>query len=171
MIDIDARIKLMEFKLLGENISFNNQVLYYKSKSILEMAKLMLSNNQIKVFIVGILVLTFSIIFPLLKIISTIMVLFVKRLENNRLINFMVFKSGKWSMADVMVVAIFMAYIGFSGIISNQLSQLEKISNRFNILTTNNSDLQNGFFFFTAFVILGISISQMILYKTIKNKN
>jgi uncharacterized paraquat-inducible protein A len=33
----------------------------------------------------------------------------------------MVFKTGKWSMADVIVVAIFMAYIGFSGIVGEQL--------------------------------------------------
>ena len=32
--------------------------------------------------------------------------------KKNKLIQFFAFKSGKWSMADVMVVAIFMAYIG-----------------------------------------------------------
>ena len=165
MLDIDARIKLMEFKLLGENIAFSNQVLYFKSKSILEMAKLMLSQGQIKIILVGLLVLIFSIIFPLFKIISTILILYVKKFRTNKLIKFMVFKSGKWSMADVMVVAIFMSYIGFSGIISNQLSQLENISDRISILTTNDSDLQNGFFFFAGFVIFGISISQMIFNK------
>ena len=39
----------------------------------------------------------------------------------NKIVRFLVFKSGKWSMADVMVVAIFMSYIGFTGIISSQL--------------------------------------------------
>lgn len=162
MIDIDARIRLMEFKLLGENINFKNQVLYFKSKSILEMAKLMLFEKKVKIFFVGILVLTFSVLFPVFKIISTISFLFIEKLKTNYFIRFMVFKSGKWSMADVMVVAIFMSYIGFSGIISSQLSQLEKISNRISILTTNNSDIQSGFFYFTGFVILGICISQMV---------
>lgn len=162
MIDIEARIKVIEFKLLGENISFINQVLYFKSKSVLEMAKLMLTQNEIKIILVGLLVLIFSVVFPLIKIISTILILYSKKIKSNRFINFMVFKSGKWSMADVMVVAIFMSYIGFSGIISNQLSELENITNKINILTTNNSSLQNGFFFFAGFVIFGIFISQMV---------
>ena len=162
MIDIDARINVMEFKLLGENISFNNQVLYFKSKSVLEMAKLMLTQSEIKIILVGLLVLIFSVVFPLMKIISTILILYFKKIKSHRLINFMVFKSGKWSMADVMVVAIFMSYIGFSGIISSQLSQLENITNRISILTTNESSLQNGFFFFAGFVIFGIFISQMV---------
>lgn len=165
MIDIDARIKLMDFQLLGENICFKNQVLYFKSKSILEMIKLMLFQNKIKITLVGLLILTFSILFPVFKITATIITLFTKKIRSNFLINFMIFKSGKWSMADVMVVAIFMSYIGFSGIISDQLSQLEKISNRISILTTNDSDIQSGFFFFTGFVILGICISQMVSNK------
>lgn len=163
MIDIDARISLMEFKLMGEKISFKNQVLYYKSKSILEMAKIMLSQEKLKIILVGILVLIFSVLFPIAKLLSTLLILFKNRLLNNKIINFMVFKSGKWSMADVMVVAIFMSYIGFSGIISGQLSQLEKVSDKLNILTTNNSELQNGFFFFVTFVMISISISQIIL--------
>ena len=37
---------------------------------------------------------------------------------------------GKWSMADVMVVAIFMAFIGFRRIIESQLKGMEN-SNKF----------------------------------------
>lgn len=173
MIDIDARIGIMEFELIGETISFKDQVLYFKSKSIVEMSKLMLSQEKFEVTVVGILVVTFSIIFPLLKIISSLGLMFHGQLVNNKMISFLVFKSGKWSMADVMVVAIFMSYIGFTGIISSQLNQLEKISKSLNILTTNNSELQHGFYFFLGFVILSISISQSItnLYKESLNYN
>jgi len=162
MIDIDARIGSMEFKLMEETISFKDQVLYYKSKSIIEMAKIMLTKDDLKVIGVGILVVLFSVIFPLLKLISSTLVLFKKELANNKIIDFLVFKSGKWSMADVMVVAIFMSYIGFSGIVSSQLDQLENVSKGLEILTTNNSELQNGFYFFLGFVILSIGISQVI---------
>jgi hypothetical protein len=65
-------------------------------------------------------------------------------------------------MADVMVVAIFMAYIGFSGIISEQLNQIDKISDSTEILSTNNSSLQLGFFSFTAFAFLGILLSRKV---------
>ncbi len=168
MIDIDARIGLMEFNLIGETISFKDQILYYKSKSIIEMSKLMVQQEKIRVIVVGILVITFSLVFPLLKLLSSLILIFKRQLIQNSIVSFLVFKSGKWSMADVMVVAIFMSYIGFSGIISSQLDQLEKISTNINILTTNNSELQNGFYFFLGFVIMSICISQILINQSKK---
>ncbi|WP_298513688.1 paraquat-inducible protein A [uncultured Kordia sp.] len=162
MIDIDARIASMELQLMGEAISFKDQVLYYKSKSIMEVSSIMLSQGKTKVMLVGILVLLFSVIFPVSKLISSLLLVFKRSLKKNKIIRFMVFKSGKWSMADVMVVAIFMSYIGFTGIISSQLGQLENSIENLEILSTNKSELQNGFFFFMGFVIMSIFISQRI---------
>ncbi|WP_298418595.1 paraquat-inducible protein A [uncultured Kordia sp.] len=162
MIAIDARISSMELQLMGEPISFTDQVLYYKSKSIMEVSKVMLAQGKIKVMIVGILVLLFSVIFPVSKLISSLLLIFKRVLKNNKIIHFLVFKSGKWSMADVLVVAIFMSYIGFTGIISSQLDQLENMGSSLTVLTTNNSELQNGFFFFMGFVMMSIFISQAI---------
>lgn len=162
MLDIDARITSLSFTLLGEKVEFLDQVLYFKSKSILEVVLLMLSQKQLEVILVGVLVLSFSVLFPLAKLISTNLYLHGNNLKDNGLIRFLVFKTGKWSMADVMVVAIFMAYIGFSGIISEQLKQLEGFSKNLEVLTTDGSTLQAGFFFFTAFVILSIALSQKV---------
>ncbi|WP_420571990.1 paraquat-inducible protein A [Kordia sp.] len=162
MIAIDARISSMDLQLMGESISFTDQVLYYKSKSIMEVSSVMLSQGKIKVLLVGILVVLFSVIFPISKLISSILYVYKPSLKNNKIIRFLVFKSGKWSMADVMVVAIFMAYIGFTGIISSQLGQLENSIQDLEILTTNKSELLNGFFFFMGFVILSIFISQSL---------
>jgi fumarate reductase subunit D len=113
MIEIDARISKMSFTMLGESITFNDQVLYYKSKSILEVVWLMFKQSRVDVMIVGVLVLVFSVLFPLMKQVASLIFVFSKRMRTNRVIGFMVFKTGKWSMADVMVVAIFMSYIGF----------------------------------------------------------
>ncbi|MCH3882084.1 paraquat-inducible protein A [Tenacibaculum aquimarinum] len=162
MIEIDARISKMDFTLLGNNISFKNQVLFYKSKSIIEVVYLMISQSKIGIISVGLLVLIFSVVFPIIKILSSFIWTFNIALRNNKIINFFVHKSGKWSMADVFVIAILMSYIGFDGIINDQLSQLERISTSFNILTTNQSNLMFGFFAFTGFVILGIFISQKL---------
>jgi len=128
MIEIDARIANMSFNLLGELVSFQDQVLYYKSKSILEVVRLMVTQGRIDLICVGILVLTFSILFPVAKSISSILYVYSRKLKSNKFVKFMVFKTGKWSMADVMVVAIFMAYIGFAGIITEQLKQLETLT-------------------------------------------
>lgn len=162
MIEIDARISKMSFTLLGESITFRDQVLYYKSKSILEVVWLMFSQSRIDVMIVGVLVLVFSVLFPLMKQLASMVFVFNEKLRQSKVIGFMVFKTGKWSMADVMVIAIFMSYIGFSGIITEQLHQIESIASSVEILTTNRSSLLTGFFFFTAFAILSLSISQKI---------
>ena len=52
-------------------------------------------------------------------------------------------------MADVLVVAIFMAYIGFNGIISNQLGKLSTQSEDVMVLATNGTSLQPGFYIFS----------------------
>jgi len=165
MIEIDARIAEMNFTLLGEQISFTDQVLYYKSKSILEVVRLMLMQGKIDVLAVGLLVLLFSVLFPVAKLLSSLAYIYNQRLQSNRVIRFMVFKTGKWSMADVMVVAIFMSYIGFSGILTEQLNQLEGLTNKIDILTTNKSSLQIGFFLFTSFAVLSLLVSQKLQFK------
>ncbi len=65
-------------------------------------------------------------------------------------------------MADVMVVAIFMSYIGFNGVINSQLTQLAAFSGNVEIFTTNNSVLQSGFYLFTGYCIIGLLLSAMI---------
>jgi hypothetical protein len=162
MIEIDARISKMSFTLLGESIAFSDQVLYYKSKSILEVVWLMFRQSRVDVMIVGVLVLVFSVLFPLMKQVASLIFVFSERTRENKLVRFMVFKTGKWSMADVMVIAIFMSYIGFSGIITEQLKQIESIATTVEILTTNKSSLLTGFFFFTAFAVFSLAISQKI---------
>ena len=162
MIDIDARITEFDLVILDEHVHFRNQVLYFKSKSILEVVGLMFSQGRVDIVVVGFLVLTFSVLFPATKIISCFNYLISKSRNHSRLTDFFVFKSGKWSMADVLVVAIFMAYVGFSSILSEQLGQLEKLSDSLQVLTTNRSELNAGFFMFFGFVCLSLVVSDRI---------
>ena len=165
MIEIDARIATMNFTLLGEAVTFKDQVLYYKSKSILEVVQLMISQSQVDLLLVGLLVFVFSVLFPFSKLASSIIYIYSRKLRSNKIIRFMIFKTGKWSMADVMVIAIFMSYIGFSGIITEQLKQIEKITPTLDLLTTNNSNLRTGFFLFTSFAILSLLVSHKLQYE------
>lgn len=73
-------------------------------------------------------------------------------------------------MADVMVVAIFMAFIGFSGIVSEQLTQLNTISSSLEVITSNASSLQIGFYSFFCFVLLSLFLSEKIT-KAIKQSS
>ena len=156
MIEIDARVSEIKISLLGQQINFQDQVLYYKSKSILQVVSLMLTQGGYDLLVVGLLVLAFSVIFPLVKLISSVSLVYFPHLQNNKVLHFFVHKSGKWSMADVMVVAIFMSYLGFSGILTEQLQQLEHLSPGIDLLSTNQSSLQTGFFAFTAFAFLSL---------------
>ena len=165
-IDMEATISQMNFMLIGHPVHFENQVLYFQSKSILDVFWIMITHADIKMKLVGILLITFSIVFPLLKIISSMGYYFnFRKLRENAVIRFFVLKSGKWSMADVMVVAIFMAYIGFNGIITSQLGHLRSTGQELVILTTNATALQPGFYLFMTYTLLALLLTGFLTRK------
>jgi hypothetical protein len=71
MIQIDARIASMDFHLLGQDVKFKNQVLFFQSKSIVDVVHLLIQTGKIDTMIVGVLILIFSILFPVTKLLST----------------------------------------------------------------------------------------------------
>jgi hypothetical protein len=157
MIDMEAKISQMSFMLMGHAIHFENQVLYFQSKSILDVFWIMITHKDLQMKFVGVLMVTFSIIFPLLKLISSWGYYYnYHQARENALIRFLILKSGKWSMADVMVIAIFMAYIGFNGIITSQFGQLSSASQELVILTTNGTSLQPGYYLFLTYTLLAL---------------
>ena len=156
----------MSIALMGHPIYFENQVLYFQSKSILDVFWIMVTHKDFQMKIVGVLLITFSIFFPVLKMISSLGYYYnYRNTRDNPVIKFFVLKSGKWSMADVMVVAIFMAYIGFNGIISSQFDQLRSAAQEMVIITTNGTSLQPGYFVFMAYTLLALLLSEFLTRK------
>jgi len=167
MIEVDARIRSLDFVLLGEHVVFKNQVLFFQSKSILDVVKILISQSGIDSILVGVLILVFSILFPVMKLSSTgIHLLGKKSIAENKFIKYFAFQSGKWSMADVIVIAIMMTYIGLNGLLENQLSSLHINSDFLTIITTNNTALQPGFIIFISFVLYGLILSTILKYIT-----
>jgi hypothetical protein len=165
-IDMEAKISEMSFVLMGHPIHFQNQVLYFQSKSILDVFWIMITHKDMQMKFVGVLLITFSIVFPLLKIASSLGYYYdYHHARENPVINFFVLKSGKWSMADVMVVAIFMAYIGFNGIVTSQLGHLSSAEQEVVILTTNATSLQPGFYLFLTYTLLALYFSGFLSRK------
>jgi hypothetical protein len=165
MIEIDARIQHINFLLVGKAIEFHDQVLFYQSKSILDIVKILVETGKADSILVGALILLFSIIFPALKLISTkLYLLGSASIRNSSIIRFFAFKSGKWSMADVMVVAIFMAYIGFKGILSGQVGNMNTNMNNEYVasIATSKTSLLPGFILFIAFVLFGLILSAIL---------
>ena len=163
MIDIDARINSLSFQLLGETVSFRNQVIFFQSKSIFDVVHILIATGKYDSIFVGILILVFSILFPMAKLTSTgICVLSQRKWAKNKLIHYFAFQSGKWSMADVTVVAIFMAYIGFNGILQSQIRYLNIRSDQLSSIATNHTSLQPGYIIFVTFVVFGLALSQIL---------
>lgn len=167
MIEVDARIRSLDFVLLGEHVVFKDQVLFFQSKSILDVVEILVKQPAIDSILVGVLILVFSILFPIMKLSSTgIHLLSRKKLAENKFIKYFAFQSGKWSMADVIVIAIMMTYIGLNGLLESQLSSLNIDSDSLTIITTNNTALQPGFIIFISFVLYGLILSTILKFIT-----
>jgi hypothetical protein len=167
MIDLEASIDHLMLKLMGEEVIFQKNIIFFQSKSITDVVRILFEDGSLPMIFVGILVFTFSIIFPSLKLLSTLLYTYrIGNLRENRLIQFFVIKSGKWSMADVTVVAIFMAFIGFDSIIGNQLDLLTESAKPVEIFTTNGTQLLSGFYLFLLFCISSLILSETITRKT-----
>lgn len=172
MIDLEAKISRMSMSLLGHPLSFENQILYFQSKSILDVFLIMMADPGFQMKAVGVLMVAFSIVFPVLKLISSGFYFSNwKESRENPVIKFFVLKSGKWSMADVTVVAIFMAYIGFNGIVDSKLDDLATAGEGPALLTTNGTALQPGYFLFFAFAVLAQFLSEFLAKERFESRD
>jgi hypothetical protein len=85
-----------------------------------------------------------------------------KSIAENGIIKYFAFQSGKWSMADVIVIAILMVYIGLNGLLEGQLKSLNIKSDFLTVISTNNTALQPGFIIFISFVLYGLVLSTIL---------
>lgn len=162
MIDIDARMNSFVFSLFNHDLSFEEQSVFYQSKSILQVTQTLLEGKGIDLKIVGIMIAMFSILFPLIKLILSSVFLYSQKIRNNELARGLIFHLGKWSMADVFVVALFMSYIGLYGLVEAQLGNIEQNRGGFGIETINYSSLAPGALFFATYCILSIIVGVII---------
>ena len=93
---------------------------------------------------------------------ATNVYLFAKGSRTIRALKILIFHLGKWSMADVFVVAIFMSYIGFYGLVSSQLGDMNKQTDSMALDTVNYSSLAPGIIYFTLYCLFSIIISTLI---------
>lgn len=170
MIEIDARIAKLDLQVLTSHIIFEDQVIFFQTKSILDVISILISQGKGESTFVGILILLFSVLFPVTKLACAIFYLFRHKTENKFII-YMSFKSGKWSMADVMVIAIFMAYVGFRGILDDQLADITVHNETVNMISTNGTHLQPGFVIFTACVLYNLFLAELLRRITKREDN
>jgi len=154
MLDIEAKITKLYFIVFEEPVIFENQILFFKSKSVFDLLVLLLESGEAKMIFVGVLLVMFSIVFPLLKLLTSILYYYALGIiSNNPITRFFALYSSKWSMADVMVVSMFMGFLGLDGVVENELGKLQDKEEQINIVTFNGTHLEVGFFLFLGFVL------------------
>jgi len=163
IIEVDARIQTVNFMLLGDKLTFDNQVLFFQSKSILGIVQVLLKQAKPDAVVVGSLILLFIIILPVVRLVAKgIHIMSPKRVAENSVVKYLAFESAKWDMADVMVVGILMTYIGLNGILQSQLTNLNIHNSVLTTTTANNTSLQPGYFIFVSYVIFALILSYIL---------
>lgn len=113
--------------------------------------------------LVATLIFAFSVCIPLLKTIMLCFAYFAKSLKiEKRLINF-VGAIGKWSMADVFVIAIFLAIMSTNHAETSTSEQFSVFGFKIalDISTQTLSAAGEGFYYFTAYCLLSLIGTQL----------
>lgn len=124
--------------------------LYNESQSILKTIRTLHENDST---LVAALILLFSVVVPVLKALSLMAVLLIKNMRNSGALYKFVGLIGKWSMADVFVVGVFLAFLA--------TKNNEAI----------NAELEVGFYYFTAYCTISIIGIQVLDINAVKNAN
>jgi hypothetical protein len=164
MLEVEVRITRLDATLLGSPIEFREQSLYYRSKTVLEVSRTLLEMHRPAMSLVAVLVLLFSVVFPALKMLALGASLFRPALlRTSRIVRVLAFELSKWSMADVMVLAIFMSFIAFNGVIEGGMGGIrsspavEQLA-----LPTNSSTILPGYYLFIGFCVGSIYLSKKL---------
>jgi len=161
MLEVEAKFTSLKMTFLGHPIAFGEEILYFQSKSVLEVFRALMEQGKLEMYVVGILVLMFSVVFPVLKLIASTVSLFRPAALRNRIVRFFALESSKWSMADVMALAIFMAFVAFNGLIANTMRGL-LASGAEIAIPTDSSKILPGYYIFIGFCLASLFLSRKL---------
>jgi len=164
MLEVEVRVTRLDATLLGAPIEFRDQSLYYRSKTVLEVSRTLLEMHRPAMSLVAILVILFSVVFPLLKMLALSASLFrPSLLRNSRIVRILAFELSKWSMADVLVLAIFMSFIAFNGVIEGGMGGIRsQPAVQQLVLPTDSSTILPGYYLFIGFCLGSIFLSKKL---------
>jgi hypothetical protein len=164
MLEVEVRVTKIDATLLGTPIEFRDQSLYYRSKTVYEVFQTLIHMGRPEMSVVGVLVILFSVVFPTLKMLALAASLFRPTLlRTNRIVKVLAFELSKWSMADVMVLAIFMSFVAFNGVIGSAFDGLRSVPNVQQVLIpTNASKILPGYYLFIGFCVSSILLSRKL---------
>ncbi|MGA2850468.1 MAG: paraquat-inducible protein A [Terracidiphilus sp.] len=164
MLEVEVRITKLDATLLGTPIEFRDQSLYYRSKTVLEVCQTLIEMGRPEMTLVGVLVILFSVVFPVLKMLALgACIIRPALLRTNRLIRLLAFELSKWSMADVMALAIFMSFVAFNAVIGSAWDGVRSMPNIQQVsFPTNASSILPGYYLFLGFCLSSIFLSKKL---------
>jgi hypothetical protein len=164
MLEVEVRVTKIDATLLGTPIEFRDQSLYYRSKTVFEVFQTLIHMGRPEMTVVGVLVILFSVVFPTMKMLALGASLFRPALlRTNRFVKLLAFELSKWSMADVMVLAIFMSFVAFNGVIGSAFDGLRAVPNVQQVLIpTDASKILPGYYLFIGFCVASIVLSKKL---------
>ena len=125
--------------------TFDGKISYfYQNKSVFQLIYLLFTGGNV---VVGIALVLFSVVFPLFKLLTSLFVLLFPSQKHTPLLTQIILWIGKWSMADVFVAGIFLAYFSFTNM---------------NVGVETTAQTLIGLYFFLGFVILSILSSYFV---------
>ncbi len=164
MLEVEVRVTKLDATLLGTPIEFRDQSLYYRSKTVLEVFQTLIAMGRPEMTVVGVLVILFSVVFPAMKMLALVACLFRPALlRTSRIVKMLAFQLSKWSMADVMVLAIFMSFVAFNGVIGSAFDGLRDMPNVQQVqIPTDASRILPGYYLFIGFCLSSIILSKKL---------
>jgi hypothetical protein len=155
MIEVEARLIELRVELSGETLTFRDQILFHQTKSVLSLAGALWASGQPGPIAMGVLMIVFCALLPIAKFSAMVHQARRPHPSASRTVTWLLERSSKWSMADVFVIAILMAFIGFDGLTSHQLSRIGLLAPGSE--TENATRLGAGLYAFIAHVVLAIA--------------
>ena len=157
MMKLKAFIEPFEVSVGGISVYFDQQLLMYQNKSVGDLASLLIETGQPPLLALAAAMTLFCVLIPVSKCLAAIVLLL--RSTGSRpthpALQWLAIESGKWSMADVFVVALIMAFIGMDQLIASHTDAMNTLFAEAQFVqVASASELGMGFYFFLSFVVL-----------------
>lgn len=151
-IPLNIEVSGVELELRINKVFQGDTYFYYQIKSILGLIQLLFEQGSL---LVGLCVLIFSIIFPLIKTLLMFSYSIHPDIALRPWFEKWVLNISKWSMSDVFVVAILLGFLSFQ----NMHTQIQI-----------QSEVAGGLYYFLAYCILSIISSMLVHHETRKRQ-
>ncbi len=123
---------------------------FESTRSLLETMKELIAHDHV---VVGLLIGLFAVVIPVIKIILSLLTVFLEP-SKSRLLLKISSLLGKWSMSDVFVMAIIVAFF--------TINANEQVINTVQM----KAELEQGFYFFAVYCVLAIAAGQLLERRT-----